>query len=413
MPIWDNAKDICLWGYGAEGKSAHRFLSKLCPDANFTVMTDHPEDDTQITPSAFKTKDFDFVVKSPGISLYHPLAQDIVESDTPLTSATNLWFEAHPDAKTLIITGTKGKSTCASLLYHLLRSMEKDVVLAGNIGVPLLDQTPRQDLTIIELSSYQLADLHHTPTMMAITNLYPEHTPWHNGSTQQYYNDKTRVAREGTFPLFTTRKNEELLRRFENRQNVTWFDNFQLPNTLETPRSLRGDHSKENIRLCLSILKHLGIDTDKALTHISSFNGLSHRLEELGKRGKYVFVNDSISTIPETTIAALSVYQDRPLCLILGGQDRGQDYTKLGEDLLKYNIQKIYLLPENAKKIIDSVEDTSLCEMCDSLEEAMQKIELSDMEEDTIVLLSPAAPSYCQFKNFEERGNTFRILSGF
>jgi UDP-N-acetylmuramoylalanine--D-glutamate ligase len=249
--------------------------------------------------------------------------------------------------------------------------------------------------------------------MMAITNLYPEHTPWHNGSTQQYYNDKTRVAREGTFPLFTTRKNEELLRRFENRQNVTWFDDFQLPNTLETPRSLRGDHSKENIRLCLSILKHLGIDTDKALTHLSSFNGLPHRLEELGKRGKYVFVNDSISTIPETTIAALSVYQEKPICLILGGQDRGQNYTKLGEKLLKYNIQKIYLLPENAKKIIDSIEGKSLCEMCDSLEQAMEKIELSDMEEDTIVLLSPAAPSYCQFKNFEERGDTFRKLSGF
>tara|TARA_Y100000294_G_scaffold174426_1_gene192486 strand:- start:116 stop:1357 length:1242 start_codon:yes stop_codon:yes gene_type:complete len=413
MPIWDNAKDICLWGYGAEGKSVHRFLSKLCPDANFTVMTDHPEGDTQITPSTFKTKDFDLVVKSPGISLYHPLAQDIAESDTPLTSATNLWFEAHPDAKTLIITGTKGKSTCASLLYHLLRSMEKDVVLAGNIGVPLLDRRPAKDLTIIELSSYQLADLHHTPTMMAITNLYPEHTPWHNGSTQQYYDDKTRGAREGTFPLLTTRKNEELLRRFENRQNLIWFDDFQLPNTLETPRSLRGDHSKENIKLCLSILDYLSIDTDCALTHLSSFNGLSHRLEELGKRGKYVFVNDSISTIPETTIAALSVYQDRPICLILGGQDRGQDYTKLGEELLKYNIQKIYLLPENAKKIINSVEDKSLCEMCDSLEEAMEKIKLSDMEEDTIVLLSPAAPSYCQFKNFEERGNLFKALAGF
>ena len=116
---------------------------------------------------------------------------------------------------------------------------------------------------------------------------------------------------------------------------------------------------------------------------------------------------------PETTIAALSVYQDRPICLILGGQDRGQDYTKLGEELLKYNIQKIYLLPENAKKIINSVEDKSLCEMCDSLEEAMEKIKLSDMEEDTIVLLSPAAPSYCQFKNFEERGNLFKALAGF
>lgn len=413
MPIWDNAKDICLWGYGAEGKSAHRFLSKLCPKANFTVMTDHPGDDTQITPAAFKIEDFDLVVKSPGISLYHPLAQDIVRSDTPLTSATNLWFEANPDARALIITGTKGKSTCASLLYHLLKSMEKDVVLAGNIGVPLLDQTPALDLTIIELSSYQLADLHHAPTMMAITNLYPEHTPWHNRSAQQYYDDKTRIAREGIFPLFTTHKNEEVSQRFEKRENVIWLDDFQLPDRLETPRSLPGNHSKENIKLCLSILKHLGIDTDRALTHLSSFNGLPHRLEELGKRGKYTFVNDSISTIPETTIAALNVYQEKPICLILGGQDRGQNYTKLGKELLKHNIQKIYLLPENADRIADSLEDKTICEMCNNLEEIMKKIGHSDMEEDTIVLLSPAAPSYCQFKNFEERGNLFKALAGF
>ena len=415
-------QNIAIWGFGREGRAGYAYLQQRYPGARFFVIDRAAQDfegpgvflDWEHGCADITKGRFDLLLKSPGISLYHEEIAAAKSKGTILTSCTNLWFEQYPAARTLVVTGTKGKSTTASLIAYLLRQKGYDIALAGNIGTPLLTIAPGRDLTMIELSSYQIADLRYAPDVAVILNLFPEHADWHGG-VQHYYRDKLRLIDLEPRQIVVHQDDPALKAAVSGRDNVAFFSGEDVP--FDRPGSLRGAHNILNINAALSAIQAAGLVADFAPDALAGFQALPHRLEELGTKDGVLYVNDSISTIPEAAVAALDVYQDRPVFLILGGQDRGQDYTGLADAIRVHGRVQVLTLPGNGPRIAECL---SACDIpvrqCTALEEAVQAAQNAawdTAQKDSVILLSPAAPSYGTFRDFEERGDVFRVSGGF
>src|SRR5580765_892010 len=207
-------KRVAVWGYGREGRAALAALRARFPDQLITLFCGEEEaqDFSLLPPGEGKLNivtappdsaalsAFDIVIKSPGISPYREPYPAAEKSGVRFTSGTAIWFAEHAKAKTICVTGTKGKSTVTALIAHLLRAGGKRVALAGNIGLPLLelfDVETAPDWWVIELSSFQTRDFGGAPTVAVINNLYEEHLDWH-GTRANYAADKLRIAQRAS-----------------------------------------------------------------------------------------------------------------------------------------------------------------------------------------------------------------------
>lgn len=406
---------IGIWGFGREGQSVFNHLKTNDPSNNVTILVDDNDaiqSDTNILHGdkaiqTIQSGGFDIIYKSPGISLYRPEIKKAKENGTQISSATNLWFENNPNTKKIIVTGTKGKSTTSSLLYHVMKQLGLSVALGGNIGVPLLDLKEQTDFTILELSSYQLADLQYGPDIFVALNLFPEHLEWHQ-THQNYYNDKLSPIHLATTKTIIANANNQTLKdkMTEADHPVEWF----YPNDYgQIKTQLKGEHNQNNITAVIKICEALDLNVQDAIATIQDFEPLPHRLQEFQSETGNTCVNDSISTTPESTIEALKVYQNRNSILILGGTERGQNYSQMIDYIKSIKVQTILLLPENGNRLIHELGQANLsCEIVQksSLDQACKWIK-NNQNPDNVIILSPAAPSYGQFTNFEERGNRF------
>ncbi|MFN7552558.1 MAG: Mur ligase family protein, partial [Pseudomonadota bacterium] len=195
---------VAIWGAGREGRAAWRWLADrlplrpavVCPAAEAETARAFAVGAEVIAGEAGveALRGFDVVVKSPGISPYRSPAPEAEAAGVRFTSGTALWFAAHPGARTIAITGTKGKSSTTAMVAHLLRAAGRSVVLAGNIGLPLLEAPDAAvpDWWVMEVSSFQARDLGGVPEIAAVLNLHPEHLDWH-GTVECYYRDKMRL----------------------------------------------------------------------------------------------------------------------------------------------------------------------------------------------------------------------------
>jgi UDP-N-acetylmuramoyl-L-alanine---L-glutamate ligase len=436
MPISAQAKSIAIWGAGREGAAALDYVRSHFPETAITVLNDSPLSPSALAAlggarvligaeaaQALSAGTFDVVIKSPGVSPYRSEVEKAKRRGVDFTSVTNLWFEENPKAKTIAVTGTKGKTTTSSLIHHMLRGAGRDASLVGNGGVPALMQKTAHEFTVLELSSYQTADLKHAPTIAVITSLYPEHAPWHGGA-ERYFNDKLRLARldEKTL-LVTNRADSRLCEAFTDRPDTLWYndrDGFRVADD-ELYRGaapfahphfpLKGAHNLANLAAALTVVEHLGLDPTACERGLADFVIPPHRLSEFSVDG-VLCVDDSISTIPEATLAALKTFAGRPFCLILGGEDRGQSYTELYAYLRERPPRFIALMPANGKRILDELAPLALPFERQLVEDLGQAVDacFQRLEKGDLLLLSPAAPSYGQFVNFEERGRRFEAL---
>ena len=435
------AKSIAIWGFGREGDATYNYLKQLGISAVITIIADD-------TPSnvpggcnvmvgaegiaAIASGDFDLVIKSPGISLYREEISAGKKAGSVFTSATNIWMRANPNTRTIVITGTKGKSTTAKLVHHVLCELGMDAELAGNVGRPLMEIKTPPEITVIELSSYQIADLELAPTIAVGLNLYPEHIPWH-GDIETYYSDKLRVFSLNPAPtVLLNAADIEIKKRLGGVKNALWFNDASSYNAHDggvykktekiisaADGKLLGEHNLSNIACALSaveiIVGDLSDKTETIKKAVASFAPLSHRLELLGEKDGVLYVDDSISTTPQSALAALKAFGENPKIIILGGQDRGLDYAELATQLPKLGIKAVLTIPDNgaliAKQIREISPDTNLVE-CDSLDLAVNKAKEIATAGD-VVLLSPAAPSFGHFTDYAERGERFAGISGF
>ncbi|MDB5569765.1 MAG: UDP-N-acetylmuramoyl-L-alanine--D-glutamate ligase [Hyphomicrobiales bacterium] len=431
--VFEGARNVAIWGFGREGHAALAWLRARHPELPVAILNDAPLPSApegvdvwtgEDADAALRQGRFDVVVKSPGVSLYRPELVEARERGTRLASGVNLWFADNPNAHTIAVTGTKGKSTTSRLIHHMLRAAGRDAALIGNVGVAALGQPAGADHTVLELSSYQIADLDAAPSVALVTNLYVDHTPWHGG-VAQYHHDKLRLLRSESTHAVLNANSDKLVAAMGERRNATWYgrpDGFharegrllfrdRVVDTSSFP--LRGMHNLENLAGACTVLDAVGVTSVRERVDLSGFAQLRHRQEEFRGRGGRLCVNDSISTVPEATLVALRAYGDRRVALFLGGTDRGQDHAELLDYLAGANIACAILLPDTGARIAHEMAGrewpfpiVSAGDLAQGVEAAMRT------GEECVLLLSPAAPSFGQFRDFEERGDRFIALCG-
>jgi len=443
---------VAILGVGREGQAVWHQIRRRYPHKPLSLFSesavsaelrqqfDPAVDELHVGPLDVERLDtFDLLVRSAGISIYRDELVRLRSRGVRFTTASNLWFAENPTAKTICITGSLGKSTTAKLIAHLLGHAGVSVCLAGNIGKPMLDcEDEVADWWVIELSSYQISDLEAKPDIAVLLNISEEHLDWHRG-IERYKADKLRLAQLATGGRLIANYSDDVLRHsLINTPDIIWFNksgNWQAGATgvfhqpgnsglaaarqkrVVAPASLPGEHNAQNIAAALTVIDTLGLDIPRLDEALSSFCGLPHRLQLIGERAGVSYVDDSISTTPVSVAAALQTVGHQGVVLLLGGMDRGLDWNGFANSLLDLAPHAIITLPDSGPKILDCMEAAGV-QLPGGLHRAAGLKEAVVLAEKLVpangcVLLSPGAPSYPHFRDYEDRGQQFKIHSGF
>lgn len=429
-------KSVCILGFGREGRATFDVLSKYCDPSSVAVA-----DLNSIDPAGSGLSDdiklicgedyqksldeFDLVFKSPGIVL----EKQPDELKCTVTSETQVFFEVYRE-QIIGITGTKGKSTVTSLIYHVLKESGKKCCIAGNIGIPVFNIVEDMDdetIVVCELSCHQLEYMTVSPSAAVFLNLYEEHLD-HYGSMERYYNAKKNIYlyqneedcllinsdiapkdedglifaisdKDPEADIYVSGGVAEL--RFSGERYTIPADRIKL----------LGTHNHFNIAVAYFMTSPF-VSTEEFDKALCSFDPLAHRLEYVGTVRGIRWYDDSISTACATAVEAVRSVPDVGTILI-GGMDRGIDYSSLVEFLSVSDVNVI-CMETSGKRVYDM--------LCDSVPEETERIRYVHHLEDAVKLaakitpdgkscvLSPAAASYGIFRNFEERGDAFKKL---
>lgn len=441
---------ICILGFGKEGKSTYRFLRKHFPqkelfiaDKNENIIELNPWLKNQYTQFSLgdnylkKPEQYDLIIKSPGVKLS--------KSDFPqckVTSQTEI-FLTHYHDKTIGVTGTKGKSTTTSLINHILTTAGIRSFLAGNIGMPpfdVLDELDNNTMVVYELSAHQLTETTNSPHIAVLLNLFPEHLDFFT-DTENYFEAKYNIFRyqkENDYAIFSISDNISVQKinqstankisfglSIEDKSNTDRYyhidqnhigytenDHFKAIITIDKNWTLKGKHNLKNIIASVAVSGILDIKPTVIAEALCNFKPLEHRLEPAGTYNNIVYYNDSIATIPEATIAALESIENVDT-IILGGFDRGLNYKQLTDYICSKSIRNIILTGPVGKRLLKEFRPANNCSKAlyyfDSLKETMQII-IKITQPGAVCLFSPAASSYDEFQNFEERGSVFKTI---
>ncbi|GLY93695.1 UDP-N-acetylmuramoyl-L-alanine--D-glutamate ligase [Actinoplanes sp. NBRC 103695] len=432
-------RSVAVWGTGREGRAAVTAIAQHHParllavddSANFLSIPWEGEL-AELAPLAggdhaqAALLAADVVVRSPGVPQTHPWMAELRARGVTVTGGSALWMAEHA-ARTVGVTGSKGKSTTASLISHLLAAAGRPNVFGGNIGVPLLDLPPAE-LYVLELSSYQCADLADSPRTAVVTSLFPEHLDAHGGE-REYYRDKLNILAHSPELIVVNGADERLMAEVAGLTDANGFgpipagaddsrfrveadgavwcsDDPLFPRSYFKPR---GVHNGRNLCVALAVLDGMGVDThdpDLAAA-VETYEGLPHRLAEIEDPSGLTFVDDTLSTSPYSAMHAIDAYQGRPLTVLVGGTDRGLDYAPLREHLRGLELTVIGI-PDSGPRIVAELAGLPAVrtEVADDLPAAVL-LARKVTPEGGVVLLSPAAPSYGRYRNFEHRSEVF------
>lgn len=439
-----SGKKIAILGLGIEGEDVVKFLQKKGV-RDFTVFDQKSPEELKEKINQLRIancelgedylkkglKGFDIIFRSPAFKLSLPQLVEAKKAGAIITSATKLFFDLCP-GKIIGVTGTKGKGTTATLIYKILQKAGKKVFLAGNIGQPTLALLPKinkESWVVLELSSFQLEDLEKSPQIAVVLFIVPEHLDYHP-TVEEYIKAKSNIVRY-------QKKNDFAILNADNYNSssfgnltpaqVYYFSRFKkvegcwvkegkiylLGKEIGRVEKLKllGVHNWENVCAASMASFLAGADLSAIRKGVFSFRGLEHRLELVGKIKGIKFYNDSFSTTPETTIAAIRSFSS-PIILIAGGSEKGSDYTQLGKEIAQSNVKCLILIGEMAERIKKSVQQAGFKGKLIHLHRGgMKEIVRRAFEEaraGEIVLLSPACASFDMFANYKDRGFQFK-----
>jgi len=490
-------KKVAILGLGVENLPLAHFLVKkgaevtVCDkdkDLRFKIK-DLGTKEWRLGPDYLKhLTDFEIVFRTPGLPLNTPELVEAKQKGVEISSAIKLFFDLCP-AKIIGITGTKGKGTCATLIYQILKSKflnhKSNVYLAGNIGNPAISLLPKlkpSDWVVLELSSFQLQDLNKSPHIAVVLNITIDHLD-HHRTKKEYVEAKQNIVRHQSKNDFAI-INMDYFTSFEfaalTKGRVFWFSrrkfveegcfvrwqDIRAKNKGQRAKrfgrfgevilrvdgnvhlicptyeiDLIGSHNLENICAAAVASYLAGARIKDIQKVVTTFKGLEHRLERLGQINGVLYVNDSFSTTPETTIAALESFTS-PIILICGGRSKGGNYRQLAKAIVNSSVKSIILIGEMADELEEILNSKSLpaspCEAWQAglpasgalntlqADQARNKLQLqiqnlgfASMENivktaqkearpGDIVLFSPGCASFDMFKNATERGEMFK-----
>lgn len=386
-------KKVLIWGYGREGHSTENFIKDHNIQCEYDIFEGKYEE--------IDCNKYDLIIKSPGIKCH--------EDNIKLTSQTELMLAEF--AKNVIgITGTKGKSTTAALLYYTLKSCGINAVLVGNIGRPCLeryDEIKKDTVIIYEMSCHQLAHAKASPKISVLLNLYEEHLDYYD-TMERYKNAKFNIFRyQRVTDTFIVNEEIELDIPVNARKVVMSYNNLQKHFFMK----LRGKHNQFNANIVYYIAtKCFQLEEAEVTKYIEEFDGLPHRMEYIGEVDGVKYYDDSISTICQSAIQAVESIEDIGT-IIIGGMDRGIDYNVLSEYFGKNTQVNVICMYASGEKMYDMLQGRDNLYLCKDLEEATKKAR-EVTKPGMACVLSPAAASYDHFKNFEERGDVYKKLLG-
>ena len=418
---------VGVWGVGVEGRATLRKLRSLgiAPEV---VVDDHPPAEAVEGQPVVAAADGGterlarcrYVVKSPGISRHGPEAQAVTAGGATLVGGLGLWLEDAAGERVACITGTKGKSTTASIAGALAEGLGSHAVVAGNIGLPPFDPEGPSDAEcwIVETSSFQAADVSRSPEVVVVTSLAEDHLDWH-GNLATYIDDKLSLCTQPGARVTVANGDDPALvaRRDQLGPEVVWVRLPAEPPAWLAGLRLRGGHNIRNALLAQRALMELGVpgadDPDVLAAATSAFVGLPSRLQLLGSVDGVRFVDDGLATNVLPTLAALEAFRGERVALLLGGHDRGVDYGPLAAAVAAFTGDLLVLtLPDNGDRIGAVLRAGDLppnveVRAADDLDAAVAAAH-PWARPDGVVLLSPAAPSFGRFRDYRDRSSAFR-----
>lgn len=375
----------------------------------------------------------DYIVISPGVPLTIPPIEYAKAHSIPVIGELELAYQ-NCKAPFVAITGTNGKTTTTTLTGELLKKTGKQVFIGGNIGVPLIryvDQLQKQDVVVAEVSSFQLETTDtFCPHLALMINLTPDHLDRH-GDMAGYLAAKARIfANQKESDYLILNYDDAVLRGLENQSKgkVIFFsqqhkleegaylqenqvmlrlDGKQIKICDVEEIAIKGRHNLENAMGAILLAYLTGVTPDDIRDVLVSFPGVEHRLEPVRTWNDVLFINDSKGTNPDSTIKALEAYE-RPIIIILGGKNKGSDFTELAQ-LVKKRVKKAVVLGQAKSVIIEALEKAGFQDYIekDTFEETV-KAAAALAEPGDLVLLSPACASWDMFRSYEERGRLFK-----
>jgi len=450
-------KKILILGLGREGVDTFKFLRKIFPKKELGIgdrlelrslkseVRSLIEKDERVKPHLGENylkalKDYDIIIKSPGIPA--KILRKFRRASQIITSQTEIFFENCP-GKIVGVTGTKGKSTTASLIYKILREGGIKAHLVGNIGKPVLNlllhaksatslrpsgsarvcecahANKPNDVYVYELSSHQLFGLKKSPQIAVFLNIYPEHGDYYQ-NFKEYLNAKANISRYQKKEDFLVYNSEdkivkEIAKKSQAKKIPFDATKYEFITNIRNKIPLIGKFNLKNIMAAIAVGKIFGVSDRNIKRAIKKFKSLSHRLEFVGKYKGIEFYNDSLATIPEATIEAIDALGKNLQTIILGGFERGQDFKNLAKRILKSKIKTIILFPTTGERIWQALRLASLAQgkklprhfFVDNMKEAV-KLAYQSIKRGKICLLSPASASFNLFKDYKERGNLFK-----
>lgn len=456
-----NDKKVAILGFGIEGKDVYNFIK----DKGSRIWICDKKSKEEIDLTGVKSdvnfilgdnylnnlEQFDIVFRSPGIHFLHENIQKALNAGVKVSSATKLFFELCP-AKIIGVTGTKGKGTTSTLISDILKKEfeklnnneydEKSKVwLGGNIGEPLLtklSEINKNDFVVYELSSFQLQDLDISPHIAVVLNITSDHLDVHKNN-QEYIDAKKKIVanqREDDYAVI----NADYLTSFEfatltkgktcyfsrkkwvdcgayvnsDRKIILVTDNQEQEICDTKKLQLRGEHNWENICAAVTASYLAGASINVISEVAENFRGLEHRLEYVGDIDSVKYYNDSFATGPDPTIAAIKSFNE-PIILILGGRDKGLEFSGLGKTIVNSKVKAVVLIGELSSKLekiiknCDIDKKIEIVKVADGMEMIVKESAKLAKAGD-VVLLSPAAASFDMFLSYKDRGNQFKSV---
>jgi len=369
---------------------------------------------------------FDILFRSPGWPIACPGVQQAfkqlritnykLQIKDFVYSAMRLFFDLCQTKNIIGVTGTKGKGTTSSLIMAILKAAKKRVWLGGNIGVApfeFIDKIKNDDWVVLELSSFQLEDLHRSPHIAVLTNFSPEHlapadpnNPNYHKTLNSYLKAKAQIfLHQSIKDVLVVNKSFQLkIKNYELRNKVIYFNKSELVSKLP------GEHNKENIAAAVEVAKLLKIKDKDVVRAVKNFKGLEHRIEKVVDVKGVAYYDDSFATIPDSSIIALKSFT-RPIILLAGGADKGADFKEFAKEIKKRVKFLILFKGVGSERMIVELKKINYSAdkyiVIDSMSKAMAVANKKAVVDD-IVLLSPGCASFGVFKNYKERGNLFK-----
>ena len=408
-----------VYGLGSSGHSVIKYFKKnnisnyFVWDDNFKLRERFKS--KNVSNLSKSLKEVDYIVLSPGISLKKTKFKKILNKyKKKIITDIDLFYLTNKNLKSIVVTGSNGKSTTCKIITHLLKKNRLNVMLGGNIGTPVLNlENKKNTFFVIETSSFQLSHskfIH--PNYAILLNITNDHLDWH-GSMKEYIRSKLRIFNlqgKDNFALVNSRlrnifkKNIYQSKLISLKLNLYKKIKFKIKN-----RYLKSFINDENMNFVYTLSKHLKISDKLFIKSMNTFKGLEHRYETFLSKKNIVFINDSKATSFEASKFAIS--SEKNIYWILGGLPKDKDNIDL--KYLKKNIVKSYIIGKNIdffkNQLKGKVDFTITKNIKNSIIRILKDIKLFK-KKNNIVLLSPSAASFDQFKNFENRGNEFKKL---